>query len=240
MGMPANLAWIPLTQILMPTSAAAIGLGYISSALAKPAVWISGLALDEIAGTVHFLGSSHLAGASVADLRVAMPSLAMIVASIAALTLAMLAARRTRLATFASVALLFGVAVWIAFVPSRLHLRPGVMEMTTIDVGQGDSILLVTPECRTLLIDAGGLPQWMHSDFDLGEQVVSSYLWNRGIDHLDVVVITHPHADHLGGMPAVIANFDPRELWLSIAKPVGELAMIVARAQNAGMKVSVK
>jgi competence protein ComEC len=114
------------------------------------------------------------------------------------------------------------------------------MEMTTIDVGQGDSILLVTPEGRSLLIDAGGLPQWMHSDFDLGEQVVSSYLWNRGIDHLDIVIITHPHADHLGGMPAVIANFHPRELWLSIDKPVGELAPIVVQAQRAGMKVSVK
>jgi competence protein ComEC len=90
------------------------------------------------------------------------------------------------------------------------------MEMTTIDVGQGDSILLVTPQGRALLVDAGGLPQWMHSDFDIGEQVVSSYLWNRGIDHLDTVVITHPHADHLGGMPAVIANFHPRELWISI------------------------
>jgi competence protein ComEC len=66
---------------------------------------------------------------------------------------------------------------------------------------QGDSILLVTPDGHTLLIDAGGLPKRMHSDFDLGEQVVSSYLWNRGIDHLDVVAITHPHADHLGGCP---------------------------------------
>ncbi len=240
MGMPANLAVIPLTQVLMPAAAAAVALGYISTALAKPAVWISGLALNGIAGTVHFLGGTHLAGASVADLRVAMPSLAMIFASIATLALAMLAARHVRVATFASVALLFGVAAWIAFVPSRPHLRAGVMEMSTIDVGQGDSILLVTPEGRALLIDAGGLPQWMHSDFDLGEQVVSSYLWNRGIDHLDVVVITHPHADHLGGMPAVIANFHPHELWLSIDKPVGALLPIVAQAQRAGMKVSVK
>jgi competence protein ComEC len=245
MGMPANLAVIPLTQVLMPTTAAAVGLGYISTTLAKPAVWISGLALEGIAGTVHWLGKSQVVGTpgfltSIADLRVAMPSLAMILASIAALGLAMLAARRARWAAFASVALLFGVAGWIAFVPSRPHLRAGVMEMTAIDVGQGDSILLVTPEGRALLIDAGGIPQWMHSDFDIGEQVVSSYLWNRGIDHLDVVVITHPHADHLGGMPAVMANFHPRELWLGIDKPVGELAPIVAQAQREGMNVSVK
>ncbi len=242
MGMPANLAVIPLTQVLMPFAAAAVGLGYISTTPAKPAVWISGLALEGIAGTVHFLGGAHLAGASIADLRVAMPSLAMILASLAALALAMVAVRirRTLLIAFASVALLFGVAVWIAFVPSRPHIRAGVMEMTTIDVGQGDSILLVTPDQHTLLIDAGGLPQWMHSDFDLGEQVVSSYLWNRGIDHLDVVVITHPHADHYGGMPAVMANFHPRELWLSIDHPVGEFASVVAQAQRAGIAISIK
>ena len=152
----------------------------------------------------------------------------------------MIAARQARIAAPASLALLAAVASWIAFVPSRPHIRPGVMEMTAIDVGQGDSILLVTPQGRSLLIDAGGLPQWMHSDFDIGEQVVSSYLWNRGFDRLDAVVITHPHADHLGGMPAVIANFHPRQLWMSIDKPAGELAPIVAQALRAGMDVSVK
>ena len=80
----------------------------------------------------------------------------------------------------------------------------------------------------------------MHSDFDLGEQVVSSYLWNRGLDHLDVVIITHPHADHLGGMPAVIANFHPRQLWISIDQPAGELLPIVEQAKGAGVEVSVK
>src|SRR5208282_6193198 len=109
----------------------AVGLGYISTALAKPAVWISGLALEGIAGTVHWLGGAQgvgmkiggtkIGGTSIADLRVAMPSLAMILASIGALVLAMLAARlrSTGLAVFASVVLLFGVAGWIAFVPSR-------------------------------------------------------------------------------------------------------------------------
>jgi competence protein ComEC len=81
MGMPANLAVIPLMQVLMPASAAALGLGYLSSTLARPMVWVSGIALEGIAGTVHHLGGAHLAGASVADMRVAMPSIAMILSS---------------------------------------------------------------------------------------------------------------------------------------------------------------
>ncbi len=235
MGMPANLAVIPLTELLMPAAAAAVGLGYVSTILAKPAVWVSSFALEGIAGTVHWLG-----GARGADLRVAMPSRTMILIALAALAVAMMAARQRRVIALGAVAALGCVAAWIAFVPSRPHIRASVMEMTSIDVGQGDSILLVTPEGRTLLVDAGGLPLWMHSDFDIGEQVVSSYLWNRGIDRIDTVVISHPHADHLGGMPAVIANFHPRELWISIDHPAGELLPVVAQAQKAGMEIFVK
>lgn len=235
MGLPANLAVIPLTEVLMPAAAAAVGMGYVSTTLAKPAVWVSSFALEGIAGTVHWLG-----GARVADLRVAMPSLTMILIAMATLALAMIAVRRGRMIALGAVAALACVAAWIAFVPSRPHIRAGVMEMTSIDVGQGDSILLVTPEGRVLLVDAGGLPLWMHSDFDIGEQVVSSYLWNRGIDHIDTVVISHPHADHLGGMPAVMANFHPRELWISVDRPEGELLPVVAQAQKAGIEISVK
>jgi competence protein ComEC len=235
MGMPANLAVVPLTELLMPAAVAAVGLGYISFRLARPAVWLSGVALDLITGTVHWLG-----GARLADLRVATPSVTLILVALAALALAMLVVRQRRVAVCATLVSLASVAAWIALVPPRPHLRAGVLEVTSIDVGQGDSILLVTPQGRTLLVDAGGMPRWMHSSFDIGEQVVSTYLWSRGIAHLDAVVITHPHADHLGGMPSVMANLHPRELWLGSAVPTAELAPILAQAKRARMGILVR
>ena len=235
MGMPANLLVVPLTEVLMPAAAAAVGLGYLSTMLARPAVWLSGWALDLITGTVHWLG-----GARLADLRVATPTGAVVLTALSALALAMLAVRRRRIVVVAALAVLASAAAWIALVPPRPQTRPGVLEITSIDVGQGDSTLLVTPQGRAVLVDAGGLPLWMHSEFDIGEQVVSSYLWTRAIAHLDVAVITHAHADHLGGMPSVMANFHPRELWLGTDAPNPELAPILEQAKRAGMTIRIR
>ena len=89
--------------------------------------------------------------------------------------------------------------------------------MEAIDVGQGDSLLVITPDGKTLLIDGGGFgggPHQAPQDFDIGEEVVSEALWSRGIRHLDAVALTHAHSDHMGGLPAVLRNFHPAEFWV--------------------------
>jgi competence protein ComEC len=156
---------------------------------------------------------------------------------VAALVMAMVLARRRLLLAATGVAALTVSALWICIVAPKPQFRHGVVEMTAIDVGQGDSILLVSPRGKTLLVDAGGLPYWMHSDFDIGEDVVSPYLWSRGIHRLDAVAITHAHSDHIGGMPAVLANFHPRELWLGVESPSGELQNLLENAKHLGIAV---
>jgi competence protein ComEC len=49
---------------------------------------------------------------------------------------------------------------------------------------------------------------------DVGEDVVSPYLWSRRIRHLDYAVLTHGHSDHMDGLPAILDNFRPRALWI--------------------------
>ena len=71
------------------------------------------------------------------------------------------------------------------------------LTISFIDVGQGDSILVILPNTKTLLIDGG--------ERDSSNKVLST-LQEHGLSYIDVVVATHPHADHIGGLIDVINN----------------------------------
>jgi competence protein ComEC len=76
----------------------------------------------------------------------------------------------------------------------------GTFEVHNINVGQADSVLLVSPEGETMLVDSGG---WQ----DDGATVIE-YLESRDVDRIDHLVSTHGHADHIGGHEAVIDHYE--------------------------------
>ncbi len=78
--------------------------------------------------------------------------------------------------------------------------RP-TLDVVFFDVGQGDAVLLTTPDEHHVLVDTG--PRSLTGSPAVSFSVLP-YLRERGIHHLDAVVVTHPDADHLGGLPAVL------------------------------------
>lgn len=226
MAVPANALIIPIASVLLPSAVLAVALSYFTHWLAYFPAAIAGSSLDALTGTVRLIGHYRIA-----DVRVPTPTLALSLAAAATFGLALLLARR-RLFAVVGVAGLCASAAWIVLFPPAPQWRPGILEITAIDVGQGDSILVITPEGKALLIDAGGMPGNSRSEFDVGEEVVSPYLWSRGIRHLDVVAISHAHSDHIGGMSSVIANFRPKELWYGVQSPTLGFAAVERVARS--------
>jgi competence protein ComEC len=210
-ALPVNLCILPLLALLMPAALVTLITALVWPAAAKiPAIFVA-LPLHFGTWLVHLFGSFALG-----DFRIPGPLPIQSAAFCALLATAMVLARCRRWQRRASWAALI-LAALAAVVPRPIQHPNNALLMEAIDVGQGDSLLLITPDGKTLLIDGGGFgggPHQAPQEFDIGEEVVSEVLWARGIRHLDAVALTHAHSDHMGGLPAILRNFHPDELWV--------------------------
>jgi competence protein ComEC len=222
-GLTANLFVVPLMCAVVPVGFAAIFTGW--KFIAVIAGWL--LAASEWIAAMHVRWEPQW--------RIPDPPLwlaMLFVASILGLALL----RRRGWALCLSLAIL---AVLIVH-PLAPQVERGVFEATSIDVGQGDSLFLAFPDGRQALLDGGGVAAMgLHrkARLDIGEDVVSPYLWTRSIRRLDVIILSHPHEDHIGGLPAVVDNFRPRELWIGSVADTPEWRHLRSEALRCGVRI---
>lgn len=105
------------------------------------------------------------------------------------------------------IAVALSAVALLAWLPSNVSPHMPVAEVHVLDVGQGDAIAVRTPGGRWVLVDAGRA--WTSGD--AGRATVIPYLRRRGGD-LAMLVLTHPHADHIGGAASVVRALKPREV----------------------------
>jgi competence protein ComEC len=216
-GLVLNFAAIPLMTIAQVAGMAVLPLSCVFSPAAS------------MAGLIAHLGAAGLVeSARLVDFapwlarRLPPPSGVVVAAYYAGWLVRLVALPQRRVLLHlgrigAVVAALSGL--WVVVWPIQIT-RPrgdGNLEVTFLDVGQADAMLVRFPDGQSLLVDTGG--QRGTSTFDVGARVVAPALWAIGVRRLDMLAITHADPDHIGGAPAVVRDLRPHEIWEGVPVP---------------------
>ncbi len=219
-SVPANIVAVPAAALAAVLSFLGTLLAIVHIELGAPLFWLAGGPAHVVLASAH--GFNGIGGAA----EITRP---ITVVALLAGCAWLLTSPGTRSAR--SLAVVTAVSVLIAAAPQVGGLFPQRhMTVTAIDVGQGDAFLIETPETR-ILVDAGG------------DETAARWLRRNGRRHLDLVVVTHPHLDHVGGVPEVLRTIAVDAVWyrpMPTALPEAEQVISVARERGVPIRGPVE
>jgi len=194
----ANLLAVPLVGLILPLGfvaglvflKASLVINYATAALLDLMMFIVGLIHSIPGGVMYVASPSHSAMVVWYMALLALPFLWKLV-------------NKSNLFRFTAVFLLAGTLLLPLGV---MGVNEGI-QVHVIDVGQGDSILVLFTNGKTMLVDAGGWKDEFEKGRGAGE-VVAGYLRRIGVTRLDILVLTHPHEDHAGGAGFLTGRFE--------------------------------
>jgi competence protein ComEC len=236
-GISLNALAVPLMTLLLGIAVPTVLLGTLLPALAA---WPAKALAAVMAGLFALTDLPHLP--PWLSFRVPDPPLWVGCGFALSLLIVALALGRRARVFGLSMAAVGTMAALVAIHPFSPRLPSGMLEVTTLDCGQGDSLFLVLPDKSTMLVDASGSRHRSTSEgalqgrlWDPGEDIVSPYLWSRGIKKIDIVVLSHPHEDHLGGLFAVVRNFRIGEFWHAANSPTPAYLDLLEKVREKGV-----
>ena len=211
-GIGLNTLAFPLMTVLIalavPTVVLAATFPVVAVLPGKLLFWLTSalLALTEFRGEPLWM-----------SYRIPGPPLWVAVGFAAALVAVALALGRSKRVVVVSGCLFITFAALVVSYPFAPQIPRGVLEVTALDCGRGQAIFSVLPDGTTLLVDAGGQERFGPDigRWNPGEEIVSPYLWSRGIKKIDIAVLGGGSDENINAMAAILRNFKVRELWSS-------------------------
>ncbi len=217
-GLLSNVVVVPLAELVVVPVGLAGGLSSVPwPALGRPLLLLAGFAAQlcgQLVGWFSWLPS----------LRVPAPTL--IECALYYALLLMMHARRWRWAALLAAVLSAAVAGRVA-----AAWLSTTVEATFVDIGQGDAAILMLPGRKVVIVDGGGS---FDPSFDPGRQVLAPLLWRRGVHHIDLLILSHPHPDHANGLGFLVENFSVGEVWTNgqETRQPGTVRLLAAAARR--------